>query len=246
MKPDHLIAELSKCINPQLAKDLVSEFVMIRNDCKTITLGRLSIGKFVETVVQILQFLEFTKFDNHPKVDFYLKNLESRSSNLNVDLKIVCNRIARAAYSLRNKRSIAHKGSIDPNIYDLRYIFSTAQWILAEIVRQVMKFDVVVAGKLIEYLYIPVDSVTEDFGDSRLVFGNFTVDQEILILLKSYYPDFVLRKSIKKSLDRRSESSVSKSLTKLWDNKLIHREQSKYKLTQEGFKESNKILQDLS
>lgn len=186
--------------------------------------------------------METGKYDKTPSVDSYFKNLESRSTSLVDDLKIVCSRIARATYSLRNKRNIAHKGSVDPNIYDLRYIYASAQWILSEIVRQMMKSDMTTAGAMIEYIQIPASSVVEEFGDRKIVFGHFTDGQEILVLLHSYYPDYISRISIRSSLDRRSNSSISNSLTKLWKEKLIHKEDADFKLTQKGFSKAEQIL----
>lgn len=243
MKSGDLIHELANHIDPVLAKDLVSEFIEIQNDCKTGTLGRSSVGKFVETAVQVLQFLESGNYDKKPNVDSYLKNLEHRTIRLNDDLRICCARIARSCYTLRNKRNIAHKGSVDPNVYDLKYIYSSAQWILAEVVRNVMTSDMATAGRMIEYIQTPVHYVVEEFENRKLVFGDLTVDQEILILLHSYYPNYISRQSIKDSLDRRSHSAISNSLNKLWKVKFVHKDDPGYKLTQEGFKEARRTLQ---
>lgn len=76
MNAEYLVTELSKNIAPKLAKDIISDFIAIRDDCKTGTLGRISVGKFVETVVQILQFLENGSYEEKPIVDSYLRNLE--------------------------------------------------------------------------------------------------------------------------------------------------------------------------
>ena len=242
MNAEDLVTELSKHIAPKLAEDLVFDFIAIRDDCKTGTLERASVGKFAESVVQLLQFLENGTYDKKPRVDSYLRNLESRQTSLDDDLRIVCTRVARAVYALRNKRNIAHKGSVDPNIYDLRYIFSSVQWMLSEVVRQILKSDMLNAGEMIEFIQIPVSAVVEEIDDRKLIFGNFTVDQEILILLHSYYPKFISRTIIRNSLDRRSNSSISNSLSKLWKDKLIHKKGTDYKLTQEGFKRAVQIL----
>ena len=184
MKSDELIKELKKSLYPQLAKDFVSEFVEIRNECKTNTLGKTSVGKFVET------------FDKKPSVDRYLRSIDSQNTNLNDDLKIVCSRIARAIYTLRNKRNIAHKGCVNPNIYDLKFIYASAQWILSEIVRQLITSDMELSGKMIEFIQIPVDSVVEEFESGKLIYGDLSVRDEILVLIHSYYPDFVNKKDI--------------------------------------------------
>lgn len=245
MNVDELTRELEKHIDNKLADDLVSEFISIRHDAMTGTLGRSSIGKFVETVVQIMQLLETGKFEQKPKVDEFLKNIESRKSSLDDDLKIVFSRVGRAVYTLRNKRNIAHKGSVDPNIYDLRYAYASAQWMLSELARQLLKSDMKSVGKLIEFVQVPISSIVEDLGDRKIVFGSLTVEKELLVLLHSYYPEYTSRSTINESLDRRSNSSISKTLSKIWKEKLVHKEASSYKLTQKGHEKAIKVLQGL-
>jgi len=242
VKSVNLISALENAINPKLASDLVNEFIQIRQDCKTSTFGRSAPGKFVETVVQTLQLLESGSFSQSPKVDEYLRNLDSSSSKLNDDLRITCARIARSCYTLRNKRNIAHKGSIVPNIYDLNYIYSSAQWIMSELVRQLLNHDVVAAAKIIEFIQIPVSPIVESLGDRKLVHGNYTVEHELIILLHSDYPIPVQPGEVLKSMDRRSKSSVYKSLRKLWRQKFLHKDSYGYLLTQEGYKYANIIL----
>lgn len=133
MKHDELVFSLKGLCTDKLATDLVGEFLEMARDLSTGVTGRSSPGKFVETVVQILQYIDAGSFLARPKIDSYLKSIESAASNLNDDLRIALARIARSMYTLRNKRNIAHKGDVDPNIYDLRYLFSSAQWIMAEL-----------------------------------------------------------------------------------------------------------------
>ena len=99
-------------IPTKLAADVVAHFIAIKTDVVTETLERASPGKFVESVVQILQFLDNGQYQANPKVDDYLKNLESRAVNLSDDLRITLPRVARSMYTIRNKRNIAHKGAI--------------------------------------------------------------------------------------------------------------------------------------
>lgn len=242
MTADDLKGKLAEHLDPALANDLVSEFEMLRNDCKTGTLGRNAAGKFVETVVQVLQYMETNQYESVPKVDQYLRTVESTSS-LNDDLRICCARVARACYTLRNKRSIAHKGGVDPNVYDLLFTFYCSQWILAEIVRQQLTSDMSTAGALIEYIRTPISPVIEVLGNRKLVHGDYTCEEEMLVLLHSYYPANVPRKTIRDSLDRRADSTVSKGLKNLWKQKLVHKEGNEYKLTQEGYRIARELLQ---
>lgn len=245
MKSNDLIHELSKHIDESLAEDLVGSFVELRKDCKTGTLGRSSAGKFVETVVQVLQYLENSTYDAKPQVDDYLRNLESRPSPLSDDLRICCSRIARSSYSLRSKRNIAHKGDVDPNTYDLQYTYAATQWMLSEIVRQVINTDMAAAGRIIEFIQIPVPSIVERFGNRKLVYGNLTIEMELIVLLHSYYPDYISLKVIQESMDRKSKSGISNALSKLWNAKIIHKEGSNYVLTQQGFKKAFEILSNI-
>jgi hypothetical protein len=246
MQVDDIIIELSKSFPPDLAKDLISEFLEIRKDLQTQTLGRASAGKFIETAVQILEFLEVGSYSNQPSVDAYLKNLESRSSNLNDDLRITLSRIARATYTLRNKRSILHKGQVDTNIYDLKFIYACAQWILTEIVRQFITNDIHKAGEIVEFIQLPVSSIVETIDGRKIVHANLSVKQEILVVLYSYYPSRLTELEIGKSLDRRAKTSIYKSLKILWTEKLIHENLKLYTLTQSGFTEAEAILKKVS
>lgn len=246
MNKDDLIKLLSTSLDPTLANDLVIYFIELKNELKIGNIGKTSSGKFVETVVQVLQYLENGSYDSKPSVDSYLSQIESRKVVIDDHLKICCSRIARASYSLRNKRNIAHKTDITASIYDLMFLYSSAQWILSEIVRQVIKSDIDTANKAIEYIQIPIHSIIEDFGDRKLIYGDLNIDEELLILMHTCYPEYLNIDYIRKSLDRRARSSVYSCLKKLWDNKYIIKINGEYKLTQFGYQETNKILLNIS
>lgn len=234
---DELIQKLSAKLPDELATDLVSSFIQLKRDVATETLEKSSPGKFVETVVQVLQYIDEKKYDESPKVDNYLKNLESQSKNLPDDLRITLARVARASYTLRNKRSIAHKGKIDPNIYDLRFLFSASQWILSELVRQVLSSDMDTAGKIIELIQIPVSPIVEDFGERRLVLKVGTAEDELLTLLLHYFPEYVSVSQIHVDMNRRAKSTVSNVISSVYGKRYIEGNKQKgFKLTATGFK----------
>lgn len=242
MTPSELIEELSKHIPVELASDLVNYFVQIKSDLSTEVLERPAPGKFIETVVQILQYLENGHYENNPKVDAYLKNLESRSSNLPDNLRITLARVARSSYTLRNKRSIAHKGEVNPNIYDLRYLYSTSQWILSELVRHLLISDVNTACNLIDFIQVPVITLVEDFGDRRLVLKVCTAEEELLTLLFHYFPIPVLSSQIQKDMNRRPKSTVYNTISTTYRKRFIEgSKQLGYKLTALGYKQAIKI-----
>lgn len=238
------VAALAGGVPKKLAEDLVDSFLDIRRDVATSTLGRSAPGKFAESMVQVLQHLALGKYSKKPKVDEFLRNLETSAPALDDGLRICGARIARAMYTLRNRRSIAHKGDVDPNTYDLRFLLSAAQWLLAEIIRLTAGLPMEDAGRLVEGINTPVGGLVEDFGGKRLVHGSLTVREEALVLLHSYHPTPRLPKQVAEELDRRSAGTVNNELRKLWRGKLIEGDvKGGYRLTKLGLNTAIDIIQ---
>jgi len=236
MDRPRLISTLAAVLPAQLSSDLVDEFLSIRLDVATGTLGRSAPGKFVETVVQVLQHLESGSYSQKPNVDSYLKNLDEEAVKLPEGLRLCAGRIARAAYTLRNKRNIAHKGAVDPNTYDLRFTHGAAQWIVAELLRIVTSDSMEKAGRLIDEVMAPVGGLVETFEDKTIVLDDLPAREEILLLLHHAYPAVVAKSTLTTSMNRRDESTVRKTLRALWSERLIEELGSDgYMLTQRGF-----------
>ena len=242
MDRDALIAALSTALPEKLAAELVDDFLEIRSDVATNTLGRGGAGRFVESLVQVLQHLENGSYDSPPNVEQYLKGLESRSSTLGDGLRICASRIGRAMYSLRSKRSIVHKGHVDPNRYDLRFLYAGAQWAMAELIATVTGVTMDEAGRLIEQVQVPASGLVEVLHGKRVVHGVLRMREEILGLLLSYYPDPVHSREIVEALERRSAGSVRNALGEMWKEKLLHRvDGAGYVLTSRGLREAQQI-----
>jgi len=245
MTASELIDELKKHLPTELATDFVNQFMSIRMDVTTGTLERAAPGKFVETLVQILQYLAsgtYAKAFKTGEVEDFLKNTEARQTNLPHDLKIVLTRVARGMYALRSKRGITHKGAIDPNIYDLRYLYSAAQWVLSEVTRHVLSADMHTIGRLIEFIQVPISSLVEDFGDKRLVLRVGTANEELLLLSLHYYPLPVLASQFHKDMDRRPSSTVSNAITALYNRRFIEgNKKTGYKLTALGYQRATEL-----
>lgn len=216
-----LARALTNLLGNRLASDLAGHFIQIRQDYATKTLGRASPGKFVETFVQCLQQISQGSFDGKPNVDSYLKTKVENNSALPDGLRLSAARIARAIYTLRSKRNIAHNGAIDPNSYDLAFIHQSAAWIMAELVRNAVGITMEEAGAIIELLQVPVGSLVEEIDGVRLVHARVSTRIELIILLHSYYPDKVSITDIEASLSTRSYSSIRGRLNDLKNDKLI-------------------------
>lgn len=208
----------------ELADDLVAQFLDMRRDVATATLGRSSPGKFVETVVQVLQAMENAgAYEVQPKVDTYLKNIESRSSTLPDGLRICAARLARSMYALRSKRNIVHKAQIDSGRYDLQLLYAGAQWILAELLALASGVNGDVAAGLVAEVQLPAGELVEAIDGRKIVHAEMSVREEALVLLMTAYPEPITGTELSRSMDRRNPGSVRAMVGELWKEKLVHR-----------------------
>jgi hypothetical protein len=246
MDEGRLTQALSNDLSSKLAGELVGEFIKIRQDCATKTLERASPGKFVEIFVQCLQHMESGKHDIKPTVDAYLST-KVESTRLPEGLRICAARIARAVYTLRNKRNIAHKNEVDPNSYDLAFAYSGAAWIMAELLRESQNLTMQEAGGLIEILQTPVGTLVEEIEGSRTVHADVGVKEELLLLLHSHYPARVSVPELTHSLRRRSAGTVKNRVRDLFTEKLTDGDaRTGYRLTRAGFAAAVQIIRDLN
>jgi hypothetical protein len=219
-----LAEALSGLLGQTLAKELVTDFVKLRQDCSTKTLERASPGKFVETFVQCLQQIATDSYETKVEVDEYLSRKAENQAALSDGLRICAVRVARAIYTLRNKRNIAHKNLIDPNSFDLALAHQGAAWIMAELLRNASGVTMHEAGALIELVQCPVGTLVEDIDGTRLVHADVSVKGEILILLHSHYPEPIAVADILKTMAARNPGSVRNKLRELRIGKLLYGE----------------------
>jgi hypothetical protein len=229
-----LVTALTSLLSKELAEELAAHFLKLRRDLATRTLERASAGKFVETFVQCLQHMATGKHDAKPDVDVYLDK-HAENAKLPDGLRICAARIARAIYTLRNKRNIAHRGGVDPNSHDLAFCHSAAGWIMAELVRNAQGLSMQEAGALIAQVQAPVGQLVEDVNGTRLIHAE-GIRVELLLLLRSHYPEAVPQAAILDSLSRQNLGSVKTILRKLHGKKLAHgNAKDGYRLTLAGY-----------
>jgi hypothetical protein len=234
MNKNRLVHALSSLVGNSLSQDLVDSFLAIRQDFSTKTLERAAPGKFTETLVQCLQQIATGSYIEKPDVDAFLRTVEGQQG-LQEGLRICAARIARTIYTLRNKRNIVHKGSVDPNTYDLAFINQAAAWIMAELLRSASGVKMEEAGYLVELVQAPVGSLVEEIDGIRMVHAKVSTRSELLLLLHSFYPDRVQLAGIVKSMRARSPASVRNRLGEMRNEKLVYGDpKSGFRLTQAG------------
>ena len=212
------------------------DFAKLREDFSTKTLERASAGKFIETFVQCLQHMASGVHEPKPEVEGYLGRKAENETALPEGLRICAVRVARAIYTLRNKRNIAHKNPVDPNSFDLALAHQGAAWIMAELLRNASGITMQEAGVLIELVHVPVGTLVEEIDGVRLVHANLPVRGELLVLLHSHYPEHVRAGNILLSMRHRNPGSVRNRLIDLRSEKLIHGEsKTGFRLTRAGY-----------
>lgn len=236
MDESRLGSALEAYVSPALAAEVSSDFCKLRQDCATGTLERATPGKFVEAFVQCLQYISGGQFDEKPDVDAYLSRKVESETSLPEGLRICGARVARAIYTLRNKRNIAHKNPVDPNRFDLAFAHHGAAWIMAELLRNASGVTMREAGILIELVQTPVGSLVEEIDGVRLIHADTSIRGQLLILLHSHFPERVQVADILATLRTRSSASVRNRLSELRTANLTHGDSKVgYRLTQTGF-----------
>lgn len=241
-----LVTALAGTLGRLLASELVTEFVKLRRDYSTETLERASAGKFVEALVQCLQFMATGKYDSKPDVDGYLSRKIEGYTTLPEGLRICAARAARLIYTLRNKRNIAHKNPVDPNRFDLALAHQAASWIMAELLREANGCSMAEAGALIEELQAPVGKAVELIDGRTLVHGELSVKDELLILLHAHHPDGVSQDHIFGSMSSRSKGSIKNRLGELRAAKFVVGDATKgFRLSSAGYAAAERAILSL-
>lgn len=243
MDKERLAHGLDDLVGQALAQELVADFVKLRQDCSTKTLERASPGKFVETFVQCLQHMATGLYEAKPNVDAYLDKKSEHATAVPEGLRICGARIARAVYTLRNKRNIAHKNPVDTNTFDLAFAHQGTAWIMAELLRNASGITMQEAGSLIELVQSPVGTLVEEIDGIRLVHADVSVKGELLILLHSHYPERIAVSEIVQSMKARSPGTIRNRIAELRDAKILHGEpRIGYRLTQAGYQAAVKEI----
>ncbi len=234
-----------------LTDDLLRYFSSLVKECQTHDLEKSSIGKFVETIVQIFQALDAHRSRYDKTVTHVDKELvatyESRQvRGIGDEARVAIVRVARSMYTLRSKRSMVHKNQIDPNLFDLRYALQSAQWIMTELVRLGGTLSIENANALVEQIQRPVIPVVEVIFGRPLVLHEVTVEEEILLVLGELYAreDPASRYEIGRALDRRSAGAVTNGLLTLRARRLLEGDSKNgFRLTQTGLQEARWIAE---
>lgn len=154
--------------------------------------SELNGGKFCECVYTILHGAITGTFASNPKkpprmVDDCraLENLKPTGKPGDRTLRILIPRLLPPLYEIRNNRGVGHVGGdVDPNLMDATAVYSTASWILAELIRVFHNVKTTEAQEAVDALVERKMSLVWSAGNVRRVLDtSMSVADQTLVLL---------------------------------------------------------------
>lgn len=219
--------------------------------------SELNGGKFAEAVYAVIDgALSGTypqKATKPPDFSGACRALESRPASPllpgNRSLRVLIPRTLVALYDVRNNRGVGHiGGDVDPNAMDATAVFSSASWVLAELVRIFHGATTTEAQQAVDALAertIPVVWLVPGTETRRVLqTGLSAIDQTLLLLhvQQGWLSELELFKSIEYS---QLPAYRSKVLWPLHKKRLVEydREKARVHLTPLGAKQAESLIE---
>lgn len=150
-------------------------------------------GKLCEVVYTIIEGALKGKFPARPSkpsnmVDACTDLLKLKSTPPIVgdrSLRILIPRALPALYEVRNNRGVGHVGGdVDPNLMDATFVFGSASWVMAELVRVFHQVDTAEAQETVNALVERKHPLVWEVGDKKRVLSpKMSKTDQTLVLL---------------------------------------------------------------
>lgn len=168
-------SEFSKFFDKQLACDLLDYYQQLKDaelQNKNDYVGQIA-GKYFETVMKILLNVKKGLLPDPKGINFEAAfNQIMNEPKTTVEDEILCMIIPyalRSGYTLRNKKRISHARGIDPSFMDSRYLSSSVDWILAELLRLYHTKNDKEIEQLINRLVARRIPLIQEIGDEKVL-----------------------------------------------------------------------------
>lgn len=182
-----------KNLPQDLVKQLETEFQKLHQE---YFLGhwepsQLDGGRFAEIVLRILEYKNIGIYTpigiqlNRPTIVSTLR----QNTNLDESLRFQALGLTELVLDFRNKRNVAHPGTVDVNAMDSVFVISSANWIVAELIRLETQMDPDEAQAEIKKIIERKIPIVEEIG-GRLKCLNPSLDvvQKSLVFCYQKYP----------------------------------------------------------
>lgn len=180
-------------------------------------------GKFVEQALRAVEFIRIGSAPveiKHPTDT--IKTIE-KDKALPDSLRVLIPKVAHSmVYEIRSKRGAVHVKEIDPREIDASLCVQAASWVIAELLRLYHVDSEVAVAEAMTVLMRAEMPLIEILGDEVVVTAKVSCPVELLLLIGRCAPAGIDRKGIGLS-SKNGSSTVSKTLQRLSDDRLIHR-----------------------
>lgn len=241
-----IIDELPDDLNKTLVRDLFQEYkeIKISFHIQNYELTLTKLGKFIETIFQLLSAVAFGETPTHPNFNELSKKLENiPETNQPVAVRILIPRIGLMLYAIRSKRGAVHKNHETSTGYiDSQLALAGCNWIISEFLRIYLKRETSEVQRIIDSISkIPHSLIEEIDGDIIILEPKMSLKEQVLILLHHEYPSSVSNNVIRSRIKGKSLTHLSEILKKLINGAFIHKTDPGYILTVKGISEAEKI-----
>ncbi|MGB5912292.1 MAG: hypothetical protein WBH31_13945 [Promethearchaeia archaeon] len=204
-------------------------------------------GHFCELVSSLLCNIELGITENLNKISFnnnFKKLINSAKSTSKEEIsRLVIPQVLRAVYNLRNKKKFAHFKKAIPVKIDLKYIFNSVEWVIAQLLILYGNYNDIEVIKFLEQISYEVYKNLERFENGEIYFyEDLTLEEIILFYLgEEYNSGRISKESLFEKLDYGNKNYYNKLIEKLRNGKLIHINENGILLSFKGMKRVREI-----
>ena len=242
--------ELSKKIHLNIVKELLKEYEDVQNDFSTNDNIKIlaSSGRFVEMVLAAISYINdkiLLDLNNIDVEKLYnkMRNLPRSKSGENDLLYLEIPRVARAIYTIRNKKRGMHRKDLDPIVQDRIFIKYSVDWIISSLIFLFHTRSDKEIQEIINTLVQKKISLIEEFEDGgMMILEKLTFVQKLLVIL--YKQNKIIKREKLKELSQPTyKQEFNTNFNNLKKRLLIYVNEDNIKINSNGIKEvEEKIL----
>lgn len=245
---DSIEKNLGGHIDPSVVRALLSSYekVVVEYRAGGIEECLTQAGKFVEHTLRAVEFLRTGTAPREIRNAAETVRLIEKDKSLPESLRLLIPKVAHSMiYEIRSKRGAVHVKEIDPRRIDAALSVQAASWVIAEFVRLYHVDNESAVEDVIASLMRVELPLVERLGGETVVTASVSCPTELLLLVAQAQPETLSRTALGAS-SRFGSSTVSKSLQRLKDDRLVHQTaDGKYHLTGPGERRLTADLQRL-
>jgi hypothetical protein len=224
---DEIFDEFSKLKTAHFSKDKIKTGIFSGRFCEVIV---AAIKNHYTKKKIDLNKINFDGFCNEI-INYSKPDAKDELLSLNIPL------VAKAVYSLRSKKKIAHIKSFDPNFFDIDYVYLSCKWILAQLILLFAKIDENDLYNIIESIMekeIPFIQEFED-GSCLVLIENIDFKDELILTLYKISKR-VSNEQLKSIIKSKYSSKVTTYLSLLEKKRFVHRNNEGNIITELGIR----------